>query len=111
MELFANVNESEQRVEARIFVASYLAVDDTTIGLVEQEIEGMEWESDEAKQDAYDTHESDYDADEIYEALTGERVPACCGAEFYKGDLFLYMYADCDPSDPDSVREAFDELQ
>lgn len=111
MELFATIDDTEQRIEARAFVASYLVIDDAIIGLVESEIEGMEWESEEAKEQAYADHYSDYGADEVYEAITGEKVPDCAYAYYHEGDLFIGMYEDCDTDDAESIREVFDDMQ
>jgi len=111
MELLVIVNESEHRIEGTIYVAGYMTVVEAIKGLVESEIEGMEWESEEARQEAYDNHEHDYDDDEIYEAVTGREIPAYASATMIDGDLFLYAYEDCDTNDKDSIREAFEIMK
>ena len=111
MEFLASINEAEQRIEARVYVCGYMMVDDTITGLVESEIESMEWESEEQKEHTYADFYNEFGADEIYEGFTGQKPPSFSGAEFYEGDLYLYAFADCDPDDPQSIREAYIELK
>ncbi len=94
LELLASLDTDDCRVVARCLIAEYMTVDDAMIGLDER-----------------DGGELDYDAEEVYEFHTGERVPACCYAEFCEGDLFLGMFEDCDTDDAESVSEAFDSLR
>ena len=112
MELLATVNENEQRIEAGCFIASYLVIDDAIVGLAERDIEGLEWESEDAKQAAYDSIEPNhYDSDEVYEAIMGFKPPACAYTFFHEGDLFLGMHEDCDTDSEDSMQQAFSDLQ
>ncbi len=112
--IYVEWDRIEGRITARLFVCDYMAIDDSEIGRHEQlvaEIENDSELSDEerARRLAYmDENPFQYepgDDDEIYEDMTGERVPKGMYAEMHEGDLFIGAFVDLD-ADADAEERA-----
>jgi hypothetical protein len=106
--IYVSWDKREGRIEARIFVASYMAVSDAEIGRHEQ----LAAEFDEGSPEALALDEFPFqyesgDDDEIYEDITGERVPKGFYAFMHEGDLFLGAHVDLDG---DATQDERDEV-
>ncbi len=120
--IYVQYDKVERRITASLYIASYMAINDSEIGRHEAlvaEIESdTEIDDDErARRLAWldenpFQYESGDDDDDIYEDMTGERVPKGMYVYMYEGDLFIGAHEDCDDWADEAARtDAWDALK
>ncbi len=109
--IYVEWDRIEGRITARIFVCSYMAVSEAEIGRHEQ----LTYEADPEEIAFLDENPFQYepgDEDEIYEDVTGEKVPEGFYTELHEGDLFLGAFVDLDAdADEDERAEVWAEFR